>query len=75
METIRKNDKFLLTALFEGSHDLYVATPNYRWLCLPGIAVRSNRVMARPFAQTLRIAIMTGMGIIAALLALDIALH
>jgi hypothetical protein len=29
--------------LFEGSHDLYVATPNYWWLCLAGIAIRSNR--------------------------------
>lgn len=29
--------------LFEGSHDLYVATPSYWWLCLPGLAIRSNR--------------------------------
>ena len=29
--------------LFEGTHDLYLATPNYWWLCLPGIAFRSSR--------------------------------
>jgi hypothetical protein len=32
-----------LVVLFEGSHDLYVATPNYWWLCLPGLAFRSSR--------------------------------
>jgi hypothetical protein len=32
-----------IIVLFEGSHDLYVATPNYWWLCIPGLAFRSNR--------------------------------
>jgi hypothetical protein len=36
-------DWFNYVVLFEGSHDLYVATPNYWWLSLPGLAIRSNR--------------------------------
>jgi hypothetical protein len=32
-----------LTIYFGISRDLYVATPDYWWLCIPGLAIRSSR--------------------------------